>query len=87
MTIDLNGTRIIDRDDPKFDKEGIIALADPRWPDRWKSGSRISRSRNWRLSGAESMSIKMSFGQASWRMRMRGDGLAAMSRKNLSVKE
>ena len=26
VTIDLNGTRIIDRDDPKFDKEGIIAL-------------------------------------------------------------
>jgi Domain of Unknown Function (DUF1080) len=26
VTIDLNGTRIIDRDDPKFDKEGVIAL-------------------------------------------------------------
>ena len=26
VTIDFNGTRIIDRDDPKFDKEGIIAL-------------------------------------------------------------
>jgi hypothetical protein len=26
VTIDLNGTRVIDRDDPKFDKEGIIAL-------------------------------------------------------------
>jgi hypothetical protein len=26
VTIDLNGTRIIDREDPKFDKEGIIAL-------------------------------------------------------------
>ena len=26
VTIDLNGTRIIDRTDPKFDKSGIIAL-------------------------------------------------------------
>jgi 3-keto-disaccharide hydrolase len=26
VTIDLNGTRIIDRDDPKFDDTGIIAL-------------------------------------------------------------
>ncbi len=26
LTIDLNGTRIIDRTDPKFDKSGIIAL-------------------------------------------------------------
>ena len=26
VTIDLNGTRVIDRDDPKFDKDGIIAL-------------------------------------------------------------
>ncbi len=26
VTIDFNGTRIIDRDDPKFDKDGIIAL-------------------------------------------------------------
>lgn len=26
VTIDLNGTRIIDREDPKFDKDGIIAL-------------------------------------------------------------
>ena len=26
VTIDFNGTRIIDRNDPKFDKEGIIAL-------------------------------------------------------------
>lgn len=26
VTIDFNGTRIIDRDDPKFEKEGIIAL-------------------------------------------------------------
>ncbi len=26
VTIDLNGTRVIDREDPKFDKEGIIAL-------------------------------------------------------------
>ncbi len=26
LTIDLNGTRVIDRTDPKFDKEGIIAL-------------------------------------------------------------
>ena len=33
VTIDLNGTRIIDRDDPKFDKEGIIALQIHRWPD------------------------------------------------------
>ena len=30
VTIDLNGTRIIERDDPKFDKEGIIATSDPR---------------------------------------------------------
>ena len=26
VTIDFNGTRVIDRNDPKFDKEGIIAL-------------------------------------------------------------
>ena len=26
VTIELNGTTVIDRDDPKFDKEGIIAL-------------------------------------------------------------
>lgn len=26
LTIDLNGTRVIDRTDPKFDKSGIIAL-------------------------------------------------------------
>ena len=26
VTIDFNGTRIIDRTDPKFDKSGIIAL-------------------------------------------------------------
>ena len=26
VTIDFNGTRIIDREDPKFDKQGIIAL-------------------------------------------------------------
>ena len=26
VTIDLNGTRVIDRDDPKFDDKGIIAL-------------------------------------------------------------
>ena len=26
VTIDLNGTRVIDRTDPKFDKTGIIAL-------------------------------------------------------------
>ena len=33
VTIDLNGTRIIDRDDPKFDKEGIIALQIHVWPE------------------------------------------------------
>jgi hypothetical protein len=32
VTIDLNGTRIIDRDEPKFDKEGIIALQIHVWP-------------------------------------------------------
>jgi hypothetical protein len=32
VTIDLNGTRIIDRNDPKFDKEGIIALQIHVWP-------------------------------------------------------
>jgi hypothetical protein len=32
VTIDLNGTRIIDRDDPKFDKDGIIALQIHVWP-------------------------------------------------------
>jgi hypothetical protein len=32
VTIDLNGTRIIDRDDSKFDKEGIIALQIHVWP-------------------------------------------------------
>lgn len=32
VTIDLNGTRIIDRDDPKFDKEGIIGLQLHVWP-------------------------------------------------------
>jgi hypothetical protein len=33
VTIDLNGTRIIDRDDPKFDKDGIIALQIHVWPE------------------------------------------------------
>jgi hypothetical protein len=33
VTIDLNGTRIIDRTDPKFDKEGIIALQIHVWPE------------------------------------------------------
>jgi Domain of Unknown Function (DUF1080) len=33
VTIDLNGTRIIDRDDPKFDKEGIIALQIHVWKE------------------------------------------------------
>lgn len=33
VTIDLNGTRIIDRDDPHFDKEGIIALQIHVWPE------------------------------------------------------
>jgi hypothetical protein len=32
VTIDLNGTRIIDRNDPKFDKEGKIALQIHVWP-------------------------------------------------------
>ena len=32
VTIDLNGTRIIDREDPKFDKDGIIALQIHVWP-------------------------------------------------------
>jgi hypothetical protein len=32
VAIDLNGTRIIDRVDPKFDKEGIIALQIHVWP-------------------------------------------------------
>jgi hypothetical protein len=33
VTIDLNGKRIIDRDDPMFDKTGIIALQIHVWPD------------------------------------------------------
>jgi hypothetical protein len=33
VTIDLNGTRIIDRDDPVFAKEGIIALQIHVWPE------------------------------------------------------
>jgi hypothetical protein len=33
VTIDFNGTRIIDRNDPKFDKEGIIALQVHVWPE------------------------------------------------------
>ncbi len=33
VTIDLNGTRIIERDDPKFDKTGIIALQIHVWPE------------------------------------------------------
>jgi hypothetical protein len=33
VTIDLNGTRIIDRDDPEFDKEGVIALQIHVWPE------------------------------------------------------
>jgi Domain of Unknown Function (DUF1080) len=33
VTIDLNGTRIIERDDPKFDKEGIIALQIHVWKE------------------------------------------------------
>jgi hypothetical protein len=33
VSIDFNGTRIIDREDPKFDKEGIIALQIHVWKD------------------------------------------------------
>jgi hypothetical protein len=33
VTIDLNGTRVIDREDPKFEKEGIIALQIHVWPE------------------------------------------------------
>ena len=33
VTIDLNGTRIIDREDPEFAKEGIIALQLHVWPE------------------------------------------------------
>ena len=33
VTIDLNGTRIIDREDPMFAKEGIIALQIHVWPE------------------------------------------------------
>ncbi|MHB1557653.1 MAG: 3-keto-disaccharide hydrolase [Isosphaeraceae bacterium] len=33
VTIDLNGTRIIERDDPKFDRKGIIALQIHVWPE------------------------------------------------------
>ena len=33
VTIDLNGTRIIDREDPKFDKEGVIALQIHVWKE------------------------------------------------------
>jgi hypothetical protein len=33
VTIDFNGTRIIDREDPKFDKEGVIALQIHVWKD------------------------------------------------------
>jgi Domain of Unknown Function (DUF1080) len=33
VTIDLNGTRVIDREDPKFDKDGIIALQIHVWPE------------------------------------------------------
>ncbi len=33
VTIDFNGTRIIDRDDAKFDKDGIIALQIHVWPE------------------------------------------------------
>jgi hypothetical protein len=33
VTIEFNGTRIIDRKDPKFDKEGIIALQVHVWPE------------------------------------------------------
>ncbi len=32
VTIDFNGTRIIDREDPKFHKDGIIALQIHVWP-------------------------------------------------------
>ena len=33
VTIDLNGTKIIDREDPEFAKEGIIALQLHVWPE------------------------------------------------------
>jgi hypothetical protein len=33
VTIDFNGTRIIDRTDAKFDKDGIIALQVHVWPE------------------------------------------------------
>jgi hypothetical protein len=32
VTIDLNGTRIIDREDSKFDQQGIVALQIHVWP-------------------------------------------------------
>ena len=33
VSIDLNGTQIIERDDPKFEKEGIIALQIHVWKE------------------------------------------------------
>jgi hypothetical protein len=33
VTIELNGTVVIDRNDPKFDKDGIIALQIHVWPE------------------------------------------------------
>ena len=48
VTIDFNGTRIIDRTDEKFDEEGIIALQIHVWPVPWRSASRTSRSPSWK---------------------------------------
>ncbi len=47
VTIDFNGTRIINRKDPAFDKEGIIGDSrSTSGRSRWKCASRISRSRS-----------------------------------------
>ena len=45
VTIDLNGTRIIDRTDEQFDDEGIIAFKSTS-ARPWRSASRTSRSRS-----------------------------------------
>ena len=46
VTIDLNGTRIIDREDPEFAKRGSSPCKSTSGPSRWKSDSRTSRSRS-----------------------------------------
>ena len=47
VVILLNGTKVIDRVDPKFAPKGSSPCRSTSGPSRWRCDSRISRSRNW----------------------------------------